>query len=328
MLVSVIIPYYQRDSGILRRALSSILAQALPGGVAVEVIVVDDASPVPVAGEVEGLVFQPPFSLKILSQPNGGVAAARNTALRAVSADTTYIAFLDSDDSWYGGHVAKAVAALEQGFDLYFCDNERDGHHASHFSADGGLILPLITAAKGADPIAVSRDVMTTLTLRDFPCQISTAMYRRSVAAELLFDTSVRNAGEDVIFFLTLVARARVCFSPAKMVYCGSGINLYFSNMGWETPGYMQRLIDNMRAHTLIGRTVALNASDREWNDRHIALHKRDIAFHTLRRLAKGGGMPQEVRTMAKRDARAYLWLPYYAVQAVVGKALGLYKPK
>lgn len=328
MLISVIIPYYQRDSGILRRALDSVLSQVLPEGVALEVIVVDDASPVPAAGEVAGLAFSPPFSLRVITQANGGVGVARNAGLAAVRADTAYIAFLDSDDSWHDSHVAKAVAALEQGNDLYFCDNEREGHHDSHFASHDGMILPIIRAAGGADVIALDRAQMMTLILRDFPCQISTTMYRRSVAPELRFDTSVKNAGEDVLFFLHLVSKAqRVCFSPERRVVCGKGINLYFSNMGWDTEGYLRMLVDNMRAHQRIGQLFALSAEDRTWNDAYVASYKRHIGFHMLLRMLKRRKLPPELCLLLKRDASAYGWLPYYAVQAWVGKALGLYRP-
>ena len=47
-MICVVIPYYQREPGILRRALASIAAQRdcpLP----IHVIVVDDASPAPAA---------------------------------------------------------------------------------------------------------------------------------------------------------------------------------------------------------------------------------------------------------------------------------------
>ena len=51
-MITVVIPYFQRSPGVLRRALASIAAQRdcpLP----VHVIVVDDASPVPSGPEIE-----------------------------------------------------------------------------------------------------------------------------------------------------------------------------------------------------------------------------------------------------------------------------------
>jgi succinoglycan biosynthesis protein ExoW len=110
--VAVIIPFFQRQPGILRRALLSILQQRLPPGIAVKVCVVDDGSPISAQSEAEGLEFAPPFHLTIVPQPNAGVAAARNRGLGTVDVDTTYIAFLDSDDMWHEGHLHQGVGAL------------------------------------------------------------------------------------------------------------------------------------------------------------------------------------------------------------------------
>jgi succinoglycan biosynthesis protein ExoW len=43
--LAVIIPYYQRDPGILRRALDSVRGQDLPAALKVHVYLVDDGSP-------------------------------------------------------------------------------------------------------------------------------------------------------------------------------------------------------------------------------------------------------------------------------------------
>ena len=133
--LAVIIPYFQREPGILRRALVSILGQELPADTVVDVVVVDDASPIPASGETAGLDFSGPLSLTVIKQANGGVAAARNTGLHQVTDDTTYIAFLDSDDIWHPTHLRAGLQALENGRDLYFCDNRRDGHFASSFQS-------------------------------------------------------------------------------------------------------------------------------------------------------------------------------------------------
>jgi glycosyltransferase involved in cell wall biosynthesis len=100
----------------------------------VSVHVVDDGSPVPARAEIEGLEFGRPFELHLTEQPNSGVAAARNTGLRQVGEATTYIAFLDSDDLWPRDHLGSAVAALDRGFDLYFCNSQRDGSPQARFT--------------------------------------------------------------------------------------------------------------------------------------------------------------------------------------------------
>src|SRR5271168_5351830 len=125
--IAVIIPYYQRSQGILRRALESILAQKLPPDVAVHVIVVDDGSPAPATPEAEGLSFISPFCLTVVRKPNVGVAAARDEGLQRADDSTDYITFLDSDDAWEPEHIAQAVTALGRGYDYYFTDHSRVG---------------------------------------------------------------------------------------------------------------------------------------------------------------------------------------------------------
>lgn len=327
--VAVIIPYFQRESGILRRAVDSIIAQGLSDGVQVHVIIVDDGSPVSARSEIEGLEFPSFLTLQLLTQDNAGVVAARNTALAAVSHNADYIAFLDSDDSWLQGHLAQALEALESGNDLYFCDNAREGHHASHFASDTALILPYIQKSP-SDIIKLTKHDMTTLVLRNFPCQISTTVYRRTIAPELKFDTSIKNAGEDVLFFLQLISRMQhICFSSKTMVLCGSGVNLYFANLSWDAAGYLKRLIDNMKAHLLIQKKIELTPDNLQWNTHYVADHRRKIAFHTLRRFVKNKGKwPPEVSVLAREDNSFWIWFILNTIQVVVGRALGLYLPK
>ncbi len=113
--VSVIIPYFQREPGILTRALRSIQAQELPVGWQVETIVVDDGSPLPALDDIAGLKFEQPHQLRIVSQINMGAAVARNRGLDEVARGTSLIAFLDSDNIWPTRHWAKSIEAYGNG---------------------------------------------------------------------------------------------------------------------------------------------------------------------------------------------------------------------
>lgn len=102
-LVSVVIPTYDRPE-MVRRAVASVLAQDVP----VEVIVVDDGSPEPYTAE--GTVGSAP--VRVFRQPQSlGVSAARNRGLAA--ARGRYVAFLDDDDIWLPGKLARQLAAME-----------------------------------------------------------------------------------------------------------------------------------------------------------------------------------------------------------------------
>ena len=89
-LVSVIIPCY-RQAHFLADALRSAVAQTHRP---LEIIVVDDGSP----DDVAAVTAQFP-TVRLVRQPNRGLAAARNAGLRASSGD--YVAFLDDDDTFF-----------------------------------------------------------------------------------------------------------------------------------------------------------------------------------------------------------------------------------
>jgi len=113
--LSVVIPCYNRERTIAR-AVDSALAQQHPP---LEVLVVDDGSRDRSAEIVRGLRGP----VRCISQPNAGVAHARNRGVELAAGE--WIAFLDSDDFWYPEHlgrIAAAIRATEAGAALYFAD--------------------------------------------------------------------------------------------------------------------------------------------------------------------------------------------------------------
>jgi len=114
---SIIIP--TRDClDYLPIALASVDMQRMEG---LEVIVVDDGSS---DGTAEWLAAVPRVSapLKVLSTGGIGVARARNRAIEAAEGDL--VAFLDADDYWWPGKLARqlAVHAVDPGIGFSFTD--------------------------------------------------------------------------------------------------------------------------------------------------------------------------------------------------------------
>lgn len=105
--VTVLVPVFFRDAApervrLLRRALESVRDQAFPG--AVDLLLVDDGSPVPVASQREAL-GPAGAAARILRLPtNRGVTHALNSGLAA--ARHGLIARLDADDIWLNGKMA------------------------------------------------------------------------------------------------------------------------------------------------------------------------------------------------------------------------------
>ena len=225
-MIAVVIPYFQRSSGVLRKALASVAAQqacSMP----VHVIVVDDASPVPANDEVAAVALPASITIQVITQPNGGPGAARNTALDAAPAATRYIAFLDSDDEWSPDHLARAVAALAQGFDFYFADLYQLNQTVGAF-ARAGRIRPqehpaLQTAQKNLH--AYQGDMFDQI-LRGNVVGTPTVVYDWSRFPSARFRIEFTTAGEDYLFWMALATQgARVAFSSQIETSCGKGIS-------------------------------------------------------------------------------------------------------
>ncbi len=106
--VSVVIPAYNaRD--FIARTLDTVRAQTFVGH---ETIVVDDGSTDGTAAVVEGYFMTHAMQGRVVRQTNRGIAAARNTGMRAAAG--TYIALLDHDDLWYPEKLAAVMAEFAQ----------------------------------------------------------------------------------------------------------------------------------------------------------------------------------------------------------------------
>ncbi|MDZ4754980.1 MAG: glycosyltransferase [Phycisphaerae bacterium] len=101
--VSVVIPAFNAAPWI-REAIDSALAQTM---VPLEVIVVDDGS----TDETATLLATYGTRIRIVTQTNKGVAAARNAGIDAFCGD--WIAFLDADDVWDRRKLELQLQALQ-----------------------------------------------------------------------------------------------------------------------------------------------------------------------------------------------------------------------
>ena len=324
--LTVIIPFFQRESGILTRALQAIMRQSIPDGWWVDVIVVDDGSPVAASGEVQGLQVLERVRLRVIRKENGGVGMARNRGLDEVDATTSLIAFLDSDDLWPTDHIARAIRAMDDGFDFYFTDNRREGHHESHcrspYVARTRAFLGDSPQKKGLLEIPV--DCMIGLTLGEFPCQASTVVYRRRINSGLRFNDTLKYSGEDVVFMTTLVASAgRVCFDLDSVVECGRGVNIYFANLSWDSESFLAIKVDELLTHKVIDGNVKLAPDNKQWNDQIILRFRRELAFHMLRSLLREPTRAfREIIRLSHMAPRAACGLPMDMVRVALDRVL------
>lgn len=109
--ISVIITMYNSAKTIVQ-ALESVRLQTM---VPYEVILIDDGSKDATIEVVERyLNDHREFKehVRMLSQANGGVAAARNTGIRAATGE--WISFLDSDDYWKKNRIRRVIKEIEK----------------------------------------------------------------------------------------------------------------------------------------------------------------------------------------------------------------------
>lgn len=138
--ISVIVPVYCRTSDherFLAEAVQSVAAQTFTD---YEIIIVDDASPIDIAPVVASIVPDLPAARLIRNSTNIGHAETRNAGIRASSGEL--IAFLDHDDIWLPGKLARQVAALDANPDvaMVFCDMETFGSHTDRLRIDQSII--------------------------------------------------------------------------------------------------------------------------------------------------------------------------------------------
>jgi glycosyltransferase involved in cell wall biosynthesis len=132
--ISIIIPVFNTEK-YLAEAIESVLSQTLKP---TEIIVVDDGSTdksVEIARRFEPLV-------RIISQANKGVGAARNVGIQETSGD--FLAFLDADDFWTENKLEIQLSYLENnpktdmvfGYVEQFISSELPDEHKSNLKSE------------------------------------------------------------------------------------------------------------------------------------------------------------------------------------------------
>ncbi|PDT22278.1 glycosyltransferase family 2 protein [Rhizobium hidalgonense] len=204
-LVSVVIPAFNASTYI-ERTLRSAMRQTYT---ALEIIVVNDGS----TDDTAKLVEQTAMSdsrINLLSTPNRGVAAARNTGIEASSG--RFVAFLDADDLWHPTKIEKQVNALKR------LSSRWVAVYALHYviNEDDEIIRP------GSSDVARGYIYARHLNLK-YIGNGSALLVRRDVALKIGgFDSSYAAAGiggcEDLDFELKLAARYFIEVVPERLV--------------------------------------------------------------------------------------------------------------
>lgn len=158
--VSAVIPTFER-AAMVAEAVASVLSQ---GGADLELLVVDDGSTDDTRMVLAG--FSDPRLRVVSTARNQGVSAARNLGVSL--ARGRYVAFLDSDDTWLPGKIARQLAymaetghAVSQTQELWMRGGRRVNPGRIHLKVDGdffrqALRLCLVSPSS----VMIERDIL------------------------------------------------------------------------------------------------------------------------------------------------------------------------
>lgn len=200
-LVSVVMPLYNKE-GEIRRAINSVVNQEFRD---FELIVVDDGSTDSGPEFVRG--YRDP-RIRIVSQANAGVSAARNRGIELARAEV--IAFLDADDEW---HPKFLVTILDLALKFpecsvfatgYYIANPKSGTRRAVLrglppSFDEGILQGYFEVASRSDPPLWSSAV---------------AVRRAAIQAIGEFPVGVAT-GEDLLTWAKLAVEYKIAYSVA-----------------------------------------------------------------------------------------------------------------
>lgn len=156
--VSVIIPFYM-EFDLIGRAVDSVLAQELPSGMQLEVIIGNDSG-----CDEERLRSALPSDADSITriarnQRAHGAGNARNAALSVASGDI--LAFLDADDYWLKGKLGRQLQLIQRGANFVACAYRFEGKDARVIPpANVRSTIDILRGTVGTSTIAVTRELL------------------------------------------------------------------------------------------------------------------------------------------------------------------------
>lgn len=237
--LTVVIPFYQKQPGILRRALASVFAQTFED---LHVIVVDDRSPHPIADELAGLSPHESARLDVISQPNAGPGGARNTGLDHIPPNSEFVAFLDSDDVWTPDHLMNAFQSMTRfGADCYWSSITGCHDFYYHFRVSALEESENVTRIS-ENPLLIELPQLQEVMLKNWSfLHISSMVIGRNLFRTVRFDATLTFAAEDVLFFCDCARAAkRVILCDAAGAIRGKGVNIFHS-VDNASPQFLQQ---------------------------------------------------------------------------------------
>jgi succinoglycan biosynthesis protein ExoW len=259
--IAVVIPFYQRKAGLLRKAVMSALNQSVDA--VVKLIIVDDGSPLPAEAEVGDFLQSNSEQIVLVKQKNAGCYPASNTALDVVSPDTDFVAFLDSDDVWSQSHLRNALWAMCNGYDFYFADFYQLNQTITAFNRASRIRIDEHKRIHESEPIYGYQGDMVDQIVRGNILGTSTIVYNFRKFASLRYRTEFLHTGGEYIFWLQLaLGSSKIAFCSLPECRYGEGVNI-FSESAWGTDKYLSVASDEIKYQKWIRKQPDLSPQQR-----------------------------------------------------------------
>src|SRR5260370_5782653 len=196
--VSVVIPTHNR-AVLVRQAIDSVLSQTDP---AREIFVVDDGS----TDDTQKQLATYGDRIRVMYHPQGGVAAARNQALRVAAGQ--WIGFLDDDDVWLPTKLERQMALIQQNPELGLvqCSDYAVGDHLN-------ILYPRTISPENRG------DIFERLLMGNFIFQ-SCVLVRRDVLEKAGYMDPVLRFAPDWDLWLKIGAKYSTDFVAEPLVLC------------------------------------------------------------------------------------------------------------
>jgi len=288
--ITIVIPFYQKQTGILQRALRSISQQTFQD---FDVLIVDDASPLPAESELQSLSSQERARIKVIRQTNGGPGGARNTGLDNVPVESRFVAFLDSDDEWAPDHLSNAFEALTRHDAECYWDSIEGGDEFYYHFGIAELAKSVKIARLSEKPSVIEIPDIASVMLQDWSfLHMSCMVIGRALFETIRFEPTLRLAAEDVLFFCDcILAAKRVVLCENAGALRGEGVNIFHS-IDNDSPQFLRQQFNTWTALN----TLEQRFSRRPQDVAAIRLYKnraRRQALWSQARQVKRRQMPQ-----------------------------------
>lgn len=198
-MLSIIIPLYNKEKYVAK-TIQSILSQTFQE---FEIVIVDDGSTDQSVNEIKKINDD---RIRIISQQNAGVSAARNRGIGEVKYDL--IAFLDADDLW-----EKDFLETIMNLQIKYPTCSIFAVNYQVLSNDGKMKTPLINGLPKDFKDGILQDYFEIASKSDpIICSISLAMKKQALESIGGFPIGIR-AGEDLLTWARLAARYDIAYS-------------------------------------------------------------------------------------------------------------------